>query len=44
VTVVVLVAGILGLLGVAVWLGLLIWAAKSDGRIQREHDRERRDS
>ena len=40
VTVVVLFGGVVSLLGVAVWLGLLIWAAKGDGRVQREHDRD----
>jgi hypothetical protein len=39
-TVVILVASIVSLLGVLVWLGLLIWAAKADGRVQREHDRD----
>ena len=39
VTVVVLFSAVVCLLGVAVWLGLLIWAAKCDGRVQREHDR-----
>jgi hypothetical protein len=40
VTVVVLFGAIIGLLGVVVWLGLLIWAAKGDGRTQREHDQD----
>jgi hypothetical protein len=39
-TVVVVFAAIVSLLGVVVWLGLLIWAAKRDGRVQREHDRD----
>jgi hypothetical protein len=39
VTIVVLFAAIVSLLGVGVWLGLLIWAAKRDGRTQREHER-----
>ena len=40
VTVVLLFGAVVGLLGAAVWLGLLIWAAKDDGRVQREHDRD----
>jgi hypothetical protein len=39
-TSVVLFAGIVGLIGVTVWIGLLIWAAKGDGRVQQEHDRD----
>lgn len=40
VTAVVLFGAVVSLLGVAVWLGLLIWAAKGDGRVQWEHDRD----
>lgn len=39
VTVVVLLGAVVSLLGVTAWIGLLIWAAKGDGRVQREHDR-----
>jgi hypothetical protein len=41
VTVVILVASVVSVVGVAVWIGLLIWAAKGDGRVQAEHDRGR---
>jgi hypothetical protein len=39
-TVVVLFGAVVSLLGVLVWLGLLIWAARGDGRTQREHDQD----
>jgi hypothetical protein len=42
-TVVILVASVVSVLGVIAWLGLLIWAAKGDGRVQREHDRDEHD-
>ena len=32
-------SGVSGL-GVAGWIGLLIWAARGDGRVQAEHERE----
>jgi hypothetical protein len=34
----VLIGGILSLVGMAVWIGLLVWAARADGRVQAEHD------
>ena len=34
VTTVVLFGGVVSLVGVTVWIGLLIWAAKGDGRVQ----------
>lgn len=34
----VLIGGILSLIGMAVWIGLLVWAARVDGRVQREHE------
>lgn len=40
--VVLIVAAVVSLLSVAGWLVLLIWAAKGDGRIQREHERNNR--
>jgi hypothetical protein len=40
VTVVVVFAVVVSVLGVAVWLGLLIWAAMRDGRTQREHEQD----
>lgn len=39
--IVILVASVVSLLGVVVWLGMLIWAARRDGRVQREHDQAR---
>jgi hypothetical protein len=39
--IVIVVASVVSLLGVAVWIGMLIWAAKRDGRVQQEHDRAR---
>jgi hypothetical protein len=41
--IVVLVGGILALVGVVVWIGLLLWAAREDGRDQRRRDERRRD-
>ena len=35
---VVVVGGILGLVAVLVWIGLLLWAAREDGRDQRRRD------
>lgn len=35
---VVIVGGILGLVAVLVWIGLLLWAAREDGRDQRRRD------
>lgn len=37
-TAVLIFSAVLGLVGVAVWIALLIWAARADGR-----DQERRD-
>lgn len=34
------VAGVVSLVGAAVWIGLLLWAAKGDGEAQKEHDRD----
>jgi hypothetical protein len=31
-------AAIISVLAMAVWIGLLIWAAFRDGRTQREHE------
>ena len=42
VTTVVLFGGVVSLIGVTIWLGLLIWAAKGDGRVQREHEEDAR--
>lgn len=38
VEIVVLVGGLLSLVGVLVWIGLLLWAAREDGRDQRRRD------
>ncbi len=35
---VLVVSAVLSLLGVVVWIGLLLWAAREDGRDQRERD------
>jgi hypothetical protein len=40
VTVVVVFGAVVGLFGVLVWFGLLIWAARGDGRTQRKHDQD----
>lgn len=40
VVVVFIFAGVVSLVGAAVWIGLLIWAAKGDGEVQKEHDRD----
>jgi hypothetical protein len=34
-----LVAGIVSVLGILVWIGLLLWAAREDGRDQARRDR-----
>ncbi|MFN0156150.1 MAG: hypothetical protein ACKVUT_17390 [Gaiella sp.] len=39
-TLVALVAAAVSLAGIALWLGLLLWAAREDGRSQREYDRQ----
>lgn len=36
---VLIVSALLSLLAVAVWIGLLLWAAREDGRDQRRRDR-----
>jgi hypothetical protein len=36
---VLVVSGVVSLLGVVVWIGLLLWAAREDGRDQQERDR-----
>lgn len=33
-------AGVVSLIGAAVWIGLLIWAAKGDGREQQQHEED----
>jgi len=35
------VSALLGLVGVAVWIALLVWAARADGRDQERRDRLR---
>lgn len=35
-------SAIVSLIGVTIWIGLLIWAAKGDGKVQEEHEREAR--
>ena len=35
---VLVVSAVLSLMGVVVWIGLLLWAAREDGRDQRERD------
>jgi hypothetical protein len=37
---VLVVSAFLGLMGVVVWIGLLLWAAREDGRDQRRRDSE----
>jgi hypothetical protein len=39
---VLVVSALVSLLGVVVWIGLLLWAAREDGRDQAERDRRRR--
>lgn len=39
-TAVFVIATIVSVLAMAVWLGLLIWAAMGDGRTQREHEQD----
>jgi hypothetical protein len=36
--VVFIVAAVVSVIGAAVWIGLLIWAAKGDGDEQRQHE------
>ena len=36
--VVILVGGIVSLLAMLAWIGLLLWAAREDGRDQRRRD------
>ena len=36
---VLIVSAVVSLMGVVVWIGLLLWAAREDGRDQRERDR-----
>jgi len=38
-----LFAGVVSLIGAAVWIGLLIWAARGDGKTQKEHERDAAD-
>jgi len=38
---VVIASAVLSLLAVAIWLGLLLWAAREDGRDQQRRDRRR---
>ena len=40
--IVVLAAAVFSLVTVLVWIGLLVWGAVEDGRVQRRHDRDRR--
>ena len=42
VVVVYVFAAVVSLVGAAVWIGLLIWAAKGDGEVQKEHERDAR--
>ena len=37
---VLILSALLGLLGVVVWIGMLLWAAREDGRDQERRDRE----
>jgi hypothetical protein len=37
---VLVLSALLGLLGVVVWIGMLLWAAREDGRDQERRDRE----
>ena len=41
-TIAIAIASIVSLAGVVIWIGLLLWAARDDGRIQRQHEREAR--
>jgi hypothetical protein len=34
------IATIVSVLAMAVWLGLMVWAAMRDGRTQREHEQD----
>ena len=43
VVVVYVFAAVVSLIGAAVWIGLLIWAAKGDGEVQEQHERDARD-
>ena len=38
---VLVISAVLSLMGVVVWIGLLLWAAREDGRDQAERDRRR---
>ena len=38
---VLVVSAVVSLMGVLVWIGLLLWAAREDGRDQEERDRRR---
>jgi len=38
---VLVVSALVSLMGVVVWIGLLLWAAREDGRDQQERDRRR---
>lgn len=42
-TVVAAIAAIVSVLAMAVWIGLMIWAARQDGRAQDEHEQAARD-
>jgi hypothetical protein len=37
---VLIVSAIVSLMGVVVWIGLLLWAAREDGRDQQRRDRQ----
>ena len=37
-----IVAAVISLLSVLAWIGLLIWGAIGDGRVQKEHERRER--
>ena len=34
------ISAVIGLLGVVVWIALLLWAAREDGRDQERRDRD----
>ena len=36
------ISAVVGLLGVVVWIALLLWAAREDGRDQERRDRDLR--
>jgi hypothetical protein len=36
---VLIVSAVLSLMGIVVWIGLLLWAAREDGRDQERRDR-----